>query len=185
MRIISGKAKGTRLSSVSGLRTRPTGDRVKEALFNILGPSVYGSAFLDLFAGSGSIGLEALSRGADPVIWVDSSRTCTTQIKANLEKTRMEGGPVYTNDVFRALVLLNRSGKQFDFIFLDPPYNQGLVNKTLLHLSEVNLIKEDGIIIAEMSKKEEAPQVMSKLWLERTQNYGDTTLLFYRLEDSL
>ncbi|MGB4250538.1 MAG: RsmD family RNA methyltransferase, partial [Limnochordia bacterium] len=103
MRVIAGKAKGTRLSSVKGLATRPTGDRVKEALFNILGPKVLGSSFLDLYAGSGAVGLEALSRGAEKVVWVESDRACCGQIKKNLERTRLEGGLVLPGDVFAVL----------------------------------------------------------------------------------
>ena len=181
MRVIAGRAKGTRLNSVPGLSTRPTGDRVKEALFNILGSAVRDSAFLDLYAGSGSIGLEALSRGAHFVVWVDSSSACTGQIRANLQKTHLEGGVIYTNDVFRALVQLNGRGQQFDFVFLDPPYDQGLVRKTLEQVAGLDILKKDGIIIAEASKKEEAPLDVSKLCLERTQHYGDTKLLFYSL----
>ncbi|MDI9485761.1 MAG: 16S rRNA (guanine(966)-N(2))-methyltransferase RsmD [Bacillota bacterium] len=184
MRIIAGKAKGTRLSSVSGLTTRPTGDRVKEALFNILGPAVTGSAFLDLYAGSGAIGLEALSRGASDVVWIDASRACTAQIRANLEKARLSGGTVYTNDVFRALVQLEKAGRRFDFIFLDPPYGQGLVGKTLEHPSLADVLKKEGIIIAEAGKKEEAPIAVSKLCLKREQRYGDTKLLFYDMRGS-
>ncbi len=184
LRIIAGKAKGTRIASVQGLATRPTGDRVKEALFNILGPAVKGSLFLDLYAGSGSIGLEALSRGAGDVVWVDASRACTAQIRANLEKARLSGGTVYTNDVFRALAQLERGGRQFDFVFLDPPYEQGLVKKTLEHPALLGVLKNDGIIIAEASKKEEAPRGMSKLCLKREERYGDTQLLFYDMRGS-
>lgn len=184
MRVIAGKAKGTRLTSVAGLSTRPTGDRVKEALFNILGPAIQGSAFLDLYAGSGAIGLEALSRGAADVVWIDSNRACTAQIKANLKKTGLAGGTIYTNDVLRALDQLARRNRQFDYIFLDPPYEQGLVRKTLEHSSTVSVMKNNGIIIVEASKKEEGPIDVSKLCLLRKQLYGDTILLFYHLRGS-
>ena len=176
MRVIAGKAKGTRLTSVAGLGTRPTGDRVKEALFNILGPSIINSAFLDLYAGSGAMGLEALSRGSIDVVWVDANPACTAQVRRNLE--------IYTNDVLRALERLERRGVKFDVIFLDPPYNQGLVRKTLEHPATTRVLKKDGIIIAEISKKEEAPRDMSKLCLKREQRYGDTILLFYHMRGS-
>lgn len=179
MRVIAGTAKGRKLASVPGLATRPTGDRVKEALFNILGPAIYGSSFLDLYAGSGAIGLEALSRGARDVVWVDANPACTALIRANLQKTDLSGGDIFTNDAFRALVQLGRRGRQFDFVFLDPPYNQGLVLKTLEHPACLAVLKKEGIIIAEVSKKEEAPLDVSKLCLERTERYGDTILLFY------
>ncbi len=184
MRIVAGKAKGTKLGSISGLRTRPTGDRVKEALFNILGPSIEGSAFLDLYAGSGGMGLEALSRGADLVVWIDSNPACTAQIKTNLQKTRLEGGVIYNHDVFRKLLQLEGEGQQFDYIFLDPPYEQGLVTKTLEYLAGLNVLKKNGVIIAEASKKEEAPLDVSNLCLKREQRYGDTKLLFYEVRGS-
>lgn len=184
MRVISGKAKGTRLASVKGLSTRPTGDRVKEALFSMIAPGLAGSSFLDLYAGSGAIGLEALSRGAESVVWVDANRACGNQIKKNLARTNLTGGVIYTSDVFSALKRLDKRGEQFDFIFLDPPYDQGLVEKTLACLAELSLLKEDGIIIAEASKKEEAPLGVSKLCLEKIRTYGETVLLFYEWECS-
>jgi len=184
MRVIAGKAKGTRLSSVKGLATRPTGDRVKEALFNILGPKVLGSSFLDLYAGSGAVGLEALSRGAEKVVWVESDRACCGQIKKNLERTRLEWGLVLPGDVFAVLARLQRRGERFDLIFLDPPYGQGLGLKTLRALADLALLKAEGIIIAEVSKKEEAPLGVSKLCLEQIRTYGETALLFYRWEGS-
>lgn len=184
VRVISGRAKGTKLASIAGQETRPTSDRVKEALFNILGPKVRESTFLDLYAGSGGIGLEALSRGATRVVWIDSSAASTRQIKANLEKTRLEGGTIYTNDVARALVQLSRGSQQFDFIFLDPPYGQGHVLKTLTQIENLGLLKRNGIIIAEAGKKEEAPLSVSKLCLERVQYYGDTQLIFYELKEA-
>ena len=168
-----------KLTSRPGQSTRPTGDRVKEALFNILGPNIQGCSFLDLYAGSGAIGLEALSRGAEEVIWVDADPACTSQIRANLEKTRLTDGQIITKDVQRALGQLERQGDRFDYIFLDPPYEQGLVHQTLELPSLLAILKGDGIIIAEASKKEEAPIDVSNLRLKREQRYGDTILLFY------
>ncbi len=179
LRVIAGKAKGRKLASVPGLTTRPTGDRVKEALFNILGPAIQGSSFLDLYAGSGAMGIEALSRGAEDVVWIDANPACTTQIRLNLKKIDLAGGEIFTNDVLRALAQLEKRGRQFDFVFLDPPYNQGLAAKTLAHPASLAVLKKDGIIIAEVGKKEEAPLAVSKLCLGRTERYGDTILLFY------
>lgn len=183
MRIISGVAKGTKLQSVPGQATRPTGDRIKESLFNILGNQVYGSTFLDLYAGNGGIGLEALSRGAQSVIWVDTNPLCTKMIRINLEKSKLQNGRIITNDVFRALNQLALQGSSFDYVFLDPPYEQGYVAKTLLALDQTNLLKKEGIIIVEASKKEDAPQAMSKLCLRREQRYGNTILYFYQNEE--
>ena len=184
LRVISGRARGTKLRSVAGQSTRPTTDRVKESLFKIIGPAIAGGDFLDLYAGNGGIGLEALSRGAQSVIWIDRDPACTKMIQSNLEKTRLTGGTIYTNDVLRALRQLERAGKDFDYIFLDPPYERGLLGKTLELLDELTLLKKDGIIIAEASKKEDAPQLMSKLCLVRIQHYGDTTLRFYQNKEA-
>lgn len=185
MRIISGKAKGLRLGSVKGLQTRPTADRVKEALFNILGPAVAGSSFLDLYAGNGGVGLEALSRGASQVVWVDSDPRCSRMIRSNLVKTGLEGGGVYTKEVLSALGILERKGESFDFIFLDPPYSQGLVRRTLLLLDHSPLLRDGGKIIAEGGKKEDAPRGMSKIKMMRKEHYGDTALFFYQHEEEL
>lgn len=184
MRVIAGKAKGTVLTSVKGLSTRPTGARVREALFNILGQAVADSRFLDLFAGSGAIGLEALSRGAEAVVWVEADRACCEQIKKNLARTRLQGGVVLNSDVFSALARLARRGEQFDLIFMDPPYAKGFVEKTLASLADSGLLKAEGIVVAEISKKEEAPPAVSKLCLEQIRTYGETALLFYRWEGS-
>lgn len=185
MRVISGKARGAKLRSVPGQSTRPTADRVKEALFNILGPSVRGSSFLDLFAGNGGIGLEALSREAREVVWIDSSSACTAMIRANLEKTHLAGGEIFTNDVFRAIVQLDKAGRQFDFVFLDPPYERGFVAKVLAQLAATKILKSDGLVVVEAGKKEEGPLRVSNLSLIRTQNYGDTILYFYQLEEAV
>lgn len=185
MRIISGQARGMKLNNIAGQRTRPTGDRVKEALFNILGAGIGESAFLDLYAGSGAIGLEALSRGAAKVIWVEENPLCVKVITANFEKTRLTNGQVLTNDVFRALTQISKQGHSFDYIFLDPPYDQGLVIKTLELLAELALLKKTGIIIAEASKKEDAPKVMSNLCLRREKSYGDTKLYFYQSKEAI
>lgn len=185
MRIIAGQAKGVKLQSIPGLNTRPSSDRVKEALFNILGPAIYGSSFLDLYAGNGGIGLEALSRGAAEVIWVDSNRACTTMIKENRRTAKLNGGEIYTNDVFQALNLLVQKECHFDYIFLDPPYEKGLIAQTLEQLAGLPLLKRNGLIIAEASKKEDAPANMSKLTFMRSKKYGNTLLYFYQWEEAV
>ncbi len=185
MRIISGKVKGVKLAGVPGLTTRPTADRVKEALFNILGPAVAGSRFLDLYAGSGAIGLEALSRGAAHVVWVEANRLSVRTLRANLAKTGLTGGRVYLNTVQRALPRLEREREVFDYIFLDPPYGSGLLEETLAYLDHSGLLEEKGQIIAEGRKKEDALPSMSKFDLQREQRYGDTTLYFYGHKEEL
>ena len=184
MRVIAGKAKGTKLASVKSLATRPTSDRVKEALFNIIDWKIPGSSFLDLYAGSGAMGLEALSRGAELVVWGEADRACCQQIRKNLDRTKLEGGIICASPVLPALARVSRKGQEFDIIFLDPPYGRGLVEKTLASLADSTLLKSGGIIIAEASKKEEAPSSVSKLCLEQMRTYGETSLLFYGWEGS-
>ena len=176
MRVIAGKARGTRLSSVKGLSTRPTGDRVKEALFNILGQKVAGSSFLDLFAGSGAIGLEALSRGAEQVIWVDADRACCAQIRKNLARTKLAGGTVYASDVFAALGRLEKQGQKFDIIFLDPPYSSTLIPGVLQAVHRLRLLRGSGLVVVEFSRHNSS-------WVAlypgvRLKKYGDTLLSF-------
>ena len=153
MRVIAGKARGVRLSSVPGTDTRPTLDRVKEALFNILQTWVPGSDFLDLFAGNGGIGIEALSRGARHAVFVDLKPQCTRMIRANLQAAKVDGAQVLTMPVERALERLAKAGSQFDIIFLDPPYGRQLVGKTLAALEGYDLLRPGGLVVAEYGAK--------------------------------
>lgn len=182
MRVISGKSRGMKLESVPGMGTRPTTDRVKESLFSMIQPLLDEARFLDLFAGNGGIGIEALSRNAECAVFVEANFRCTKTIKANLEKTRL-CGEVYTNDVFRAISILSRKGREFDIIFLDPPYNQGLTYKTLLALSEHNILRTNGLVIAEYGRKEEIPDQLSNFRQVRKESYGDTVISFFKLEE--
>ncbi len=184
MRVIAGSARGLPLQSVVGTQTRPTTDRVKESLFNILSPHIAGSRFLDLFAGNGGIGIEALSRGAMRAIFIDKSSRCSAMIKQNLQTAKLEG-EVYKNDVGRALPILRKREQQFELIFLDPPYGRNLIIPTLQSITENNLVTKHGIIIAEYGKKEEIPIAMWNLTQVRIEKYGDTNLAFYRHEEDL
>lgn len=152
MRVISGSARSLRLKTVDGMDTRPTTDRIKETLFNIINPSVYDSVFLDLFSGSGGIGIEALSRGAREAVFVESSPKAMSCIKDNLQYTRLAPKAItLTADVMDALYRLEGE-KTFDIIFMDPPYERGLEQKVLEYLSESDLVYEDTLIIVEASK---------------------------------
>lgn len=153
MRVIAGKHKSKPLESLEGRNTRPTMDKVKEGIFNSL-HEVYGLG-LDLFAGSGALGIEALSRGMDKVIFVDQNFKAVKVIQANLKQLNLdEQSEVYKNNADRALKAINKRDIQFDFIFLDPPYNKGLIDKALDQISKFNLLKEHGIIICEFSNQE-------------------------------
>lgn len=152
MRVISGTAKRCKLDTLEGFDTRPTTDRIKETLFNIIAPYIVDCQFLDLFSGSGAIGIEALSRGAEEVVLVENSPQAAACIRSNLERTRLlDNAVLMTKDVFLALQHLN--GRQrFDYIYMDPPYHQQLEKRVLEYLAESDLLKEDGTIIVEAAK---------------------------------
>ncbi len=179
MRVIAGAAKGRRLKTIKGLDTRPTTDRIKENLFNILGHRVQGSRFLDLFAGSGAIGIEALSRGAAAAVFVERSRQAAAVLKDNLFHTGFSGD-VMAMDVGRALKVLQRQQRRFDIVFLDPPYYRSLAAATLADIAAGELILPGGLVIAEIGRKEDIPGDPLNLVLTRKETYGDTCLTFFR-----
>lgn len=153
MRVIAGSARSLKLKTLEGLNTRPTTDRIKETLFNIIGPTVYGSIFLDLFSGSGGIGIEALSRGAKEAVFVENNTKAMKCIKDNLKFTRLEAkATTITADVMNALYRLEGE-KIFDIIFMDPPYEHGLEKKVLEYLSGSDLVYDDTTIIVEASRE--------------------------------
>lgn len=150
MRVIAGKARRIQLVTPRGSDTRPTTDRIKETLFNILAPDLYDARFLDLFAGCGGIGIEALSRGALEAVFVENGREAIACIKENLRKTRLfTQAQVIECDVIAALRRLETGGKPFDIIFMDPPYEAGYYEKVLSQLASGHLADEDTLIIAE------------------------------------
>lgn len=149
MRVIAGKARSMPLKTVEGMDTRPTTDRIKETLFNMCQPYLADSRFLDLFAGSGGIGIEALSRGASASVFVEQNKKAAQCIQENLTFTKLHSqGRVIVSDVLAALPLLERE-EPFDFIFMDPPYRKGLEEQVLEYLSRSHLIKSDTWIIVE------------------------------------
>ena len=152
MRVIAGSAKRLPLKTIEGMDTRPTTDRIKETLFNMIAPGMYDCIFLDLFSGSGGIGIEALSRGAREAVFVENSPRAMAVIKENLKFTRLEQKAVtMTRDVMNALYQLEGE-KVFDYIFMDPPYDRGLERKVLEYLADSALVYEDTVIIVEASK---------------------------------
>lgn len=151
MRVIAGSARSLKLKTLDGMETRPTTDRIKETLFNILNPSIYDSIFLDLFSGSGGIGIEALSRGAREAVFVENHPKAMACVKENLKFTRLEHRAVtMTMDVMDALYRLE-GDKIFDIIFMDPPYDRGLERRVLEYLAGSSLVYEDTRIIVEAS----------------------------------
>ena len=157
MRVIAGKARRLLLETPAGLSTRPTSDKIKETLFNILQPSLSGAYFLDLFAGSGGIGIEALSRGARYACFVDHSRDALKCIKNNLNHTKLaDDATVYGMDWRGALMKMEAEKRRFDVVFIDPPYDSTLVEDALRALAGSNLLCEDALVVAETSLKKEA-----------------------------
>ena len=183
MRIISGELKGRRLASVKGVNVRYTSDRVKESLFSILRDAVKGARFLDLYAGSGNVGIEAISRGAERVAFVDFNRACTRTISANLSRCGLSPSPpqimLLNMRMPRAMEYFRRRGAQFDIIFLDPPYGMNLVGNSLLQISASGILCNDGEVIAEHVATESAPEQAGMLALTRQNPYGTTMLSFY------
>lgn len=180
MRIITGSAKGTKLKTPSGLETRPTADRVKESVFNILGQAVDDVLVLDLFAGTGNLGLEALSRGARHGVFVDQSLASVNIIKENAARTKLvDKVEIYRNEVLRALDnIIIKSGRMFSLIFCDPPYNQGLAGAVLQKIDTNSILEPDGIVIIEHSRHEPIASEWEKLQLKRTEKYGETLVSF-------
>jgi len=180
VRIVAGKNKGNILKSPKDLSVRPTSEKVREALFDILGTSVKETCFLDLFAGTGAVGIEALSRGAREVIFIEKELKCTKIIKENLEKTgNSQNAVVYKIDFLSGLKLLARKNHLLDYIFLDPPYNRRLVNISLLEISKLPILRHNGLVIAQHYKKEKVMENLSNLKLFNQRIYGECYLSFY------
>ncbi|NLY37760.1 MAG: 16S rRNA (guanine(966)-N(2))-methyltransferase RsmD [Firmicutes bacterium] len=177
MRIIAGSAKGMKLKSIPGRAVRPTGERVREALFSILGSRVIAAVVLDLFAGSGAVGIEALSRGAVSCIFVEQERRHLAVIKENLVRARLlEQARLLAGNVCTALGRLAREGVRADLIFLDPPYSTTLIPALLRQIYRASLLREGGLVIVEHA-------AANRAWSERypqkrQKQYGGTCLTF-------
>lgn len=181
MRVIAGEYKGRRLDRIEGTDIRPTSDTVKEALFNILGDAVIDSAFLDLFGGTGGIGIEALSRGARHVVFIDSDIKSIKVLRGNLSRLNIKDCiEVYNVDYSRAISKLHKYGKKFDIIFMDPPYSMGLAESALKAIDDNPVLSQSGYIIVEHDSKEDMPQNVGRLHLYRFKKYGNTVLSFYK-----
>lgn len=180
-RIISGTAKGTHLLTPKGHETRPTADRVKEALFSILQTGWPPDGFLDLYSGTGQIGLEAASRGAGRVVLVESNKACCRVIIENAKKTRlMDQIQLIPRPVDQALLALRAKGETFDFIFADPPYQKA--ESELIRLSDLisNLLSENGLFILEQEARQPVMTNVMHLQPVRCCQYGTAMLSFYR-----
>ena len=184
VRVIAGMAKGRRLATIRTLALRPTADRVREALFNILGVRIDGAVILDLFAGSGAVGLEALSRGARLAVFVEGHVPACRLIEKNLRLCGLyERAAVRCDDVLNVLPILKKRGQTFDVIFLDPPYRSGLVEDALRLLGDGRLLRENGQVIAEHFFKRGPAERYGRLSRVRVARFGDVAVSFYRVED--
>ncbi|WP_306981119.1 16S rRNA (guanine(966)-N(2))-methyltransferase RsmD [Alkalicoccobacillus murimartini] len=180
MRVISGKQKGLGLKAVSGKGTRPTTDKVKESIFNIIGPYFNGGIGLDLYAGSGALGIESLSRGLESVIFVDQDKKAIQTIHSNLQSCALkEQAEVYRTEAERALKAIIKRELSFECIFLDPPYAK---QKLLHHLETIeqnHLLEQNGVIVIEHASSVTLPDQVGTLISERVERYGDTVIAIW------
>ncbi|MGG4553757.1 16S rRNA (guanine(966)-N(2))-methyltransferase RsmD [Paenibacillus sp. FSL W8-0186] len=180
MRVISGSAKGRPLKAVPGMGTRPTTDKVKEALFSMIGPYFEGGTVLDLFAGTGGLGIEALSRGMDRAIFVDLDYKSVETVKANLKAAGFaEQAEVYKNDAERALKTLAKRGASFDLVFLDPPYRLKHGDKLMERMDELNLLEDQAILVLEYESSFEYQDHFGHFRTIRKTDYGETGITIY------
>lgn len=181
LRVIAGKAKGRVLVAPKGYTTRPITAMIKEALFSIWQMQITGARFLDLFAGSGSMGIEALSRGAEKVVFVEQGRKAIDCIKKNLAICKFSSGyEIYQDDVFKRIEWLNESGYQFDIIYLDPPFTVDEVFLPVMEaLSNTEILSENGTIAIRTKKEKEMPDIIGKLKKFKVKTYGISGIHFY------
>lgn len=178
MRVISGKARGIQLKTPDGMLTRPTADRVKEALFSIIHFDIPGARVLDLFGGTGQLGIEALSRGAKSAVFVDAREEACKLIRENLKRTKLEGeGRVIRSDY---LDYLSRCKESFDLIFLDPPYAEVFLENALNRITEIDILQSGGIIVAERPLGKELPLEIDGYTRSKDYKYGKILLTLYR-----
>lgn len=183
MRVISGMARGTKLYSLEGNNTRPTLDRVKESLFNIIGMKIRDSIVLDLFSGSGAIGIEAASRGAQKVILCDKSKDAINIINKNIEKTRLKENTIVINSDYKEA--LKKANCTYDIIYIDPPYATNLVKDSVEEILKNEYLKDSGIIIIETDEEErinkELDEIENKnIDIYDKRKYGRVILIFLR-----
>lgn len=183
MRIVAGDFGGRRLSAVPGMATRPTTDKVKEALFNIIGPYFKGGISLDLYCGSGGLSIEGVSRGIEHAVLVDRAYPAIKTIKSNIEVTKHpEKFTVLKMDSRKALTVLQKQGKKFDLIYLDPPYAKQQIVKDMNRMVELDLLNDNALIVAETNQEADLSNDIDSFKFIKKQSYGITVLNFYRFE---
>ena len=178
MRVITGKARGVQLKTPDGMQTRPTADRVKEALFSIINFDIPGSDVLDLFGGTGQLGIEALSRGAKSAVFVDQSEQACRLIRENLKRTKLEQeASVIRGDY---MDYLSRCREKYDIILLDPPYAEVFLENALKRITEIDILRSGGIIVAERPLEKELPWEFEGYTRSKDYKYGKILLTIYR-----
>lgn len=183
MRVIGGKYRGRRLRTSAGLDVRPTSDRLRETLFNILAPRVRGSRFLDICAGSGAVGIEALSRGAAHATFIERARPACSVIRENLDAFASEDDArIINRDAAQAVSRLREEGESFDIAFLDPPYASGLYSQVMEKLSEGGLVSGDGVVVVEHRSKTPPREAYGRLRVYREVRQGESALAFYSFQ---
>ena len=185
MRVISGKYRGRNLIAPEGLNTRPTLDRVKEAMFSSIQLYIPEGVVVDVFAGTGSLGLEAASRGASEVYLFDKSETTFPLLKENVKNLKFEDFcfPIKT-DAYMGLKKLADKGKKFDIIFIDPPYCKEMIPEAMKIVKDYELLKEDGIIVTKIDSIEEIYSGYDNIRLSKSKKYGNTTVCYYKYEEN-
>ncbi|AHV97296.1 16S rRNA (guanine(966)-N(2))-methyltransferase RsmD [Paenibacillus sabinae] len=183
MRVVSGTAKGRPLKSVPGTGTRPTTDKVKEAIFSMIGPYFDGGDCLDLFAGTGGLGIEALSRGIGSAVFIDKEPKSIDTVRENLKTAKLEEqAEVYRNDANKALVALEKRGRRFDLVFLDPPYRHKFGDELMAMMIDKGLLREGAVIVLEHESGYEYPELIPGFIRMRHAVYGETAVSIYRYE---
>ena len=178
MRVITGKARGVQLKTPDGMQTRPTADRVKEALFSIINFDIPGAKVLDLFGGTGQLGIEALSRGAASAVFVDAREESCKLIRENLKRTKLESDAKVIRSDY--LEYLNRCREQYNIIFLDPPYAEVFLENAIKKITEIDILQSDGIIVAERPLGKELPWEFEGYTRSKDYKYGKVLLTIYR-----
>jgi len=181
VRVIAGEAKGRALKAVPGNQTRPTSDKVKEAIFSMIGPYFDGGVALDLFAGTGGLGIEAWSRGMDRIIFVDREKQSTDIIRLNVQTVKMEPfAEIYRNDAARAIKALARRELKLSLVFLDPPYRMTHMIELMESLAENEMLASDAVIVVEHDADVQYPQQHLCFELKKAVVYGDTAVTIYQ-----
>jgi 16S rRNA (guanine(966)-N(2))-methyltransferase RsmD len=181
IKISSGKLRGRKIAAPSGIRTRPTSGRLKKSLFDVLAPVLPGARVLDLFAGAGALGLEALSRGAGWAVFVDRARSAARAIRENLERLGLSGqGEVLQRDALTALHALSKRGERFDVVFVDPPYRAAGYGAVLERIDASGLLSSRGVVVVEHHHKASVAERYGELVQARRLRAGESCLSFFR-----